>query len=278
MFGLDRGRTARLRGRYYLNVVIGEEGSYAGILNRLTLFPEVHSWLFVGCGHRVWDLPVTGKAARTVLEFLSTRWMDVLFRSYQHASLVVQCLLLATVIALVIAALVVNRPWGAAAANSLSSIGLTLPSLALLGLMIPLFGIGTTPSVAIVTFYATLPIVRNSIVGLQGVDSAVLESARGQGMSSFAVLLRVRLPTAWPIIMTGVRVSAQMSMGIAAIAAYALGPGLGGYIYTGLSQIGGVNAVHYALVGTIGVVVVALIVDAILALIARATTSKGLRA
>lgn len=212
-----------------------------------------------------------------MLEFLSTRWLDVLFRSYQHASLVVQSLLLAMVIALVIAVLVVNRPWGAAVANALSSIGLTLPSLALLGLAIPLVGIGTMPSVVIVTFYAVLPILRNAIVGMQGIDGAVLESARGQGMSRLAVLLRVRLALAWPIIMTGVRVSAQMSMGVAAIAAYALGPGLGGYIFSGLSQLGGVNAVYYALVGTFGVIIVALIVDVILALIARATTSKGLR-
>lgn len=212
-----------------------------------------------------------------MLEFLSTRWLDVLFRSYQHASLVVQSLLLAMVIALVIAVLVVNRPWGAAVANALSSIGLTVPSLALLGLAIPLVGIGTMPSVVIVTFYAVLPILRNAIVGMQGIDGAVLESARGQGMSRLAVLLRVRLALAWPIIMTGVRVSAQMSMGVAAIAAYALGPGLGGYIFSGLSQLGGVNAVYYALVGTFGVIIVALIVDVILALIARATTSKGLR-
>lgn len=212
-----------------------------------------------------------------MLEFLSTRWLDVLFRSYQHASLVVQSLLLAMVIALVIAVLVVNRPWGAAVANALSSIGLTLPSLALLGLAIPLVGIGTMPSVVLVTFYAVLPILRNAIVGMQGIDDTVLESARGQGMSRLAVLLRVRLALAWPIIMTGVRVSAQMSMGVAAIAAYALGPGLGGYIFSGLSQLGGVNAVYYALVGTFGVIIVALIVDVLLALIARATTSKGLR-
>lgn len=213
-----------------------------------------------------------------MLEFLSARWLDVLFRSYQHASLVVQSLLLATVIALVVAVLVVNRPWGAAVANALSSIGLTLPSLALLGLAIPLVGIGTMPSVVLVTFYALLPILRNAIVGMQGVDRVLLESARGQGMSWAAVLFRVRLPLAWPVIMTGVRVSAQMSMGVAAIAAYALGPGLGSYIFSGLSQIGGANALYYTLVGTVGVIIVALIVDAVLALLARLTTSKGIRA
>ncbi len=88
---------------------------------------------------------------------------------------------------------------------------------------------------------------------------------------------RVRLPLAWPVILAGVRVSMQMSMGIAAIAAYVLGPGLGGYIFTGLAQIGGANAVNYAVVGTVGVVIVALVVDLLLLLLGRVTTSKGIR-
>lgn len=213
-----------------------------------------------------------------MLEFLDDRWADVLFRSYQHASLVLQALALATVIALLLALLVTSIPRLAPLANAVSAIGLTIPSFALLGLLLPLVGIGTLPSVLIVTFYAILPVLRNAVVGLQSVDDAVVESARGMGMSPWMIFYRVRLAVAWPVIMTGVRVSAQMSMGVAAIAAYALGPGLGSYIYTGLSQIGGLNAVNYALVGTIGIIIVALIVDALLVVIGRLTTSKGLRA
>jgi osmoprotectant transport system permease protein len=68
-----------------------------------------------------------------------------------------------------------------------------------------------------------------------------------------------------------------MSMGVAAISAYILGPGLGGYIFTGLAQIGGANAVNYAVVGTLGIVIVALIVDLLLLLLGRLTVSKGIR-
>lgn len=211
-------------------------------------------------------------------EFLDARWQDILFRSYQHTSLVVQAIILATVIALALAVLVTNYRPLAPVANALPAIGLTIPGRALLGLMIPLVGIGTLPSVIIVVFYAVLPILRNAVVGLQAVSPDLVEAARGQGMSSVAVFFRVRLPLAWPVIITGVRVSAHMSMGVAAIAAYALGPGLGSYIYTGLSQIGNANALNYALVGTIAVVVLALILDAILALVGRLTTSKGIRA
>ena len=136
---------------------------------------------------------------------------------------------------------------------------------------------GDGTALAAVTFYAVLPILRNAVVGLQGVDANLLESARGMGMSNVASLLRVRIPLAWPVILAGIRISLQMSMGIAAIAAYVLGPGLGVSIFTGLAQIGGKNAVSYAAVGTVGIVIVALLLDALLLLAGRLTTSKGIR-
>src|SRR5699024_8762439 len=150
---------------------------------------------------------------------------------------------------------------------SLSSIGLTLPSLALLGLAIPLFGIGTIPSVVLVVFYAVLPILRNAIVGLQDIDAAIIASARGQGMSPAAVLFRVRLRLAWPVSVTGVRVCTQVSMGVAAVAAYAVGAGVGSDIVSGLRQIGGANALNDAFVGPGGIVIIAVVVDALLALL-----------
>lgn len=213
-----------------------------------------------------------------MIDFLESRRVDILFSAYQHVSLVVQSLILATVLAVGFAVLVTTLRRLAPVSNAISTVGLTIPSFALLGLLLPVVGIGTVPSVIVVTFYATLPILRNAVVGLQGVDGALIEAARGQGMSSAAVLWRVRLPLAWPVITTGIRVSAQMSMGVAAIAAYALGPGLGGYIFTGLTQVGGANALNYALVGTVGIVVLALVLDALLVLLARTTTSRGIRA
>lgn len=213
-----------------------------------------------------------------MIDFLSSRWLDVAYRSYQHTSLVVQSLALATVIAIALALLVNTVKPLREAANAISSIGLTIPSFALLGLLLPLVGIGTVPSVLVVTFYAILPILRNAITGLAQVPPALVESARGMGMTGVQLTTRVRLPLAWPVILAGLRVSAQMSMGVAAIAAYALGPGLGGYIYTGLAQIGGTNAINYALVGAVGIVVLALALDAVLVGLGRLTTSKGIRA
>jgi osmoprotectant transport system permease protein len=213
-----------------------------------------------------------------VWDFIEDRRRDILYMGLQHAYLVVLAVAVATLIAILVAALVIRYPRLGGVANTLSAIGMTLPSFALLGLLLPAFGIGATTAFIAVCFYAVLPILRNAVVGLQGVDPALVESARGMGMHGLAVFTRVRLPLAWPVILAGIRVSMQMSMGIAAIAAYVLGPGLGSYIFTGIAQVGGTNAVNYALVGTVGVVVLALVIDLLLLLLGRATTSKGIRA
>jgi osmoprotectant transport system permease protein len=215
-----------------------------------------------------------------VWDYITERHSQLLYQSYQHLSLVIQCVLLATVIAVGLAVVVHRNPRIASLAGAVSAVGLTIPSFALLGLMIPVAGIGTATSVVAVTFYACLPILRNAVVGLAGVDATLIESARGMGMGAIRTLLRIELPLAWPVILAGVRVSAQMSMGIAAIAAiaaYVLGPGLGSFIFTGLTQIGGKNALNSALVGTIGVVLLALVLDALLLLVGRLTTSRGIR-
>jgi osmoprotectant transport system permease protein len=211
------------------------------------------------------------------LDFVASRWQQLLVDSYQHASMVVQCIVLATIVGVLVGVAVFRSPAGAAIATALSSAILTIPSFALFGLLIPFLGLGVAPSVVTLVLYALLPIVRNTIVGLSTVDQPILDAARGIGMSRFSVLTRIELTLAWPAILTGMRVSTQMLMGIAAIAAYAKGPGLGNLIFTGLSRLGGANAVNMALAGTLGVVVLALLLDAVFVLIGRLTTSRGIR-
>lgn len=210
-------------------------------------------------------------------DFIKERHQQILYDGFQHAYLVVLAVVTATIIAVLIAMLVTKIPRLSGLSNSLSATGLTIPGLALVGMLIPATGIGTTTAFICVCFYAALPILRNAVVGLQGVSPVLLESARGMGMGEAAVMARVRLPLAWPVILAGIRLSLQMSMGIAALAAYVLGPGLGSYIFTGLAQIGGKNALNYALVGTIGIVLLALVLDLLLMLLGRLTTSKGIR-
>jgi len=213
-----------------------------------------------------------------VIQYVSDRWEQILFAGWQHFSLVVQCLVLGTVLAVALAALCYRSPRLTAVANSVSAVGLTIPSFALIGLLIAPLGFGVPPAVVVVTFFAALPVLRNAVVGLAGVPPATVEAARGLGMSRAATFLRVELPMAWPVIQAGMRVSAQMVMGVAAVAAYVLGPGLGGFIFSGLSRLGGANSLASVLTGVVAVVVVALILDGLLVLLGRLTTSRGIRA
>lgn len=213
-----------------------------------------------------------------MIDYVNERLPQILFASWQHFSLVVQCLVLATVVAVVLAAICYRSSALTAAANAVSAVGLTIPSFALIGLLIAPLGFGVVPAVVVVTFFAALPILRNAVVGLAGIDGTLVESARGIGMSRMRTLFRVELPMAWPVILTGIRVSAQMVMGIAAIAAYSLGPGLGGFIFSGLSRLGGANSLASVVVGVVGVIVLAFVLDLLLAGLGRLTTSRGIRA
>ncbi|WP_243106654.1 MULTISPECIES: ABC transporter permease [Actinomyces] len=210
--------------------------------------------------------------------FVLERWEQILFSGWQHMSLVVQCLLLSAALGVGTAAACYRSRALTSLANNVSAVGLTIPSFALIGLLIAPLGFGVMPAVVVITFYAVLPILRNAVVGLSGVDPTLVEAARGLGMSRTAIFFRVELPLAWPVILTGVRVSAQMTMGIAAVSAYVLGPGLGGFIFSGLSRLGGANSLESVVTGTVAVVVLAVILDGLLVLAGRLTTSRGIYA
>ncbi|MER5465745.1 ABC transporter permease [Streptomyces sp. NPDC002668] len=210
-------------------------------------------------------------------EYLGTRYQQLLVDAYQHASAVFQCMVVATVLGVLIGVLTYRTEWAGNLAITTTASILTVPSLALLGLLVPVVGLGVAPTVIALTLYGLLPVVRNAVVGLRGVDPALVEAAKGMGMSRFAQLLRVELPLAWPPILTGVRVSTQMLMGIAAIAAFASGPGLGNQIFRGISSLGSANALNEILSGTLGIVVLALLFDAGYVLIGRLTISRGIR-
>ncbi|NKY57436.1 ABC transporter permease [Nocardia flavorosea] len=213
----------------------------------------------------------------TLWTFVVDRRHQLFVDSYLHASAVLQSLLIATAIAVLIGVLVYRSPVGSAAATAAAGTILTVPSFALLGLLIPVFGLGVVPTVIALVLYALLPILRNTLVGLSAVDPAVVDAARGVGMNRLRVLTAVELPLAWPSILTGMRVSTQLIMGILALAAYAKGPGLGNLIFSGLARLGSPNAVPQALTGTVLIVVLALLLDGIFLLVGRFTVPRGIR-
>jgi len=208
--------------------------------------------------------------------YVSRRSSAILELFGEHILVSVLSLAIALIIGVGLGLLVWNRPLPRGAVLAAAGVILTIPSFALLGLLIAPLGLGWTPTVVALVMYALLPIVRNTVVGLQEVPSAVQEAARGVGMTKTRVLFRIQLPIAWPVILTGARVSAQLVVGIAAIAAYVSGPGLGDLIFSGLSSLGSKNALNQAVVGTIGIIIVALVMDAAFTTVRRLTTSKGL--
>jgi osmoprotectant transport system permease protein len=211
-------------------------------------------------------------------EYLVNRHQQLLTDAYQHVSAVFQCMVIATVLGILIGIVTYRSSWGGSLAITSTAAILTIPSLAAIGLLIPLVGLGVPPTVITLTLYGLLPVVRNSIVGLRGVDPALVDAAKGIGMSRIARLCRVELPLAWPPILTGIRVSTQMLMGIAAIAAYASGPGLGNEIFRGIASLGSANAINQVLAGTLGIVILALLFDAAYVLLGRLTIPRGIRA
>jgi osmoprotectant transport system permease protein len=209
--------------------------------------------------------------------YLGNRHEQLLAGAYQHASAVFQCMVVATVLGVLIGVFTYRSEWAGNLATTTTATLLTIPSLAMIGLLIPLVGLGVAPTVIALTLYGLLPIVRNAIVGLRGVDATLVDAAKGIGMSRGARLLRIELPLAWPPILTGIRVSTQMLMGIAAIAAYASGPGLGNEIFRGIASLGSKNALNQVLAGTLGIVVLALLFDTAYVLLGRLTIPRGIR-
>jgi osmoprotectant transport system permease protein len=210
-------------------------------------------------------------------EYMAYSWDHVLELAIGHALVVAISLALDIVIGVSLGVLVYRRERVANVVLAITSTFLTIPSLALFGIFIPIFGLGYLPAVVALVMYGLLPILRNTVTGLQSVDPAVAESAQGMGMSARERLLRIELPLAWPIIIAGVRVSTMLLLGIAAIAAVVNGPGLGDDIFAGLARIGGANALNLVLGGMLGIIVLAILFDTFFNVLGRLTTSRGIR-
>lgn len=214
---------------------------------------------------------------RSLIDFMSGRTDAIAQATVEHLGLVIWSFLVGTVIAVSIGILVRNRPFWREVSLGTASVLLTLPSLGLFVMLIPIVGIGFIPPFIGLTIYSLLPIMRNTVAGLNSVDPGVLESARGMGLSSGQRLWKIELPLAWPVIITGLRVSMLLISGIAAIATLVGGGGLGRFINSGLGRLGLPNSMESVWTGTLFIIIIALIFDSIFLIIRRATTSPGIR-
>jgi osmoprotectant transport system permease protein len=205
------------------------------------------------------------------MQFFSQERAEILSATLEHLWLVVAAMGLAVVIGVPLGIILVRRRalrrWVLGSANVIQ----TIPSLALFGFLIPvpfIGGIGASTAVVALALYALLPILRNTYIGISGVDPAVLESARAMGMTPSQSLWQVELPLSMGVILAGIRTATVITIGVATIAAAIGAGGLGVFIFRGVAMAS--NAVILA--GAIPAALLALVADLLLGLLERRLT------
>jgi len=172
-----------------------------------------------------------------LFEFYAHHTGEVWLLLSQHIGLVAISTAIASALGLPLGVLIARRPAWRGPVLGVANVFQTIPSLAVFGLLIPLFGIGAWTAITALVVYALLPIVRNTYAGIAGVDPAVREAGRGMGMSDGELLRLVELPLAAGVIVAGVRIATVVSVGIATIAAAIGAGGLGVFIFRGVAMV-----------------------------------------
>jgi osmoprotectant transport system permease protein len=204
---------------------------------------------------------------------LNMRWPDLLQALLQHIQLVFISMLIAIAVGVPLGILITRIKPLAAPILGVAGILQTVPSLALLGFMIPLFGIGIKTAVAALFLYSLLPIIRNTFTGIKDVDKATLEAAKGMGMTNFQILFKVQLPLALSVMMAGIRTATVINVGTATLAAFIGAGGLGDFIFLGISR----NIDALVLIGAFPAALLALLFDWLLGRLEKITTPRGLK-
>ena len=203
-----------------------------------------------------------------VFEYITTNLNQVLNLTKEHIMLTTIAVGLAVLIGVPLGILI---SYFRKASNTViggANVVQAIPSMALLGLAIPLLGIGSLPAVVIVILYSLLPIIKNTFTGITSIDKDTLESAKAIGLTRVQILMKIRIPLALPIIMAGVRISSVTAVGLMTMAAFIGAGGLGFLIFSGISTTNN----GQILAGAIPAAILALIVDYIFGLVEKLVT------
>lgn len=213
-----------------------------------------------------------------LLDFVQSNWIELLLMTLEHIRLVGLAVGIAIVTGVPLGIYISQKESVADLVLAVAGIIMTIPSIALFGIMIPVFsiinqGIGFLPAIVALILYSQLPIIRNTYIAIKNVDPNVRDAAVGMGMTTWQRLIKVELPLAFPVIMAGVRMAIVMTIGIGAIAAYIGAGGLGVYIVRGISTsyAGMIQA------GALSVSILAITIDFVLGKLQRKLSSKGAR-
>ena len=173
--------------------------------------------------------------------FLLDNWQQALILTGEHLLLVAAATIIASLIGIPLGIIISDRQNLAPLVLDLANVLITIPSIALFGLMMPVLavfnmGLGNVPAVAALILYSQLPIIRNTYTGIKEVDPEVVDSARGLGLSFSEQLREVLIPLSLPVIIAGVRIAVVMNIGILTIGVYIGSDGLGHFIQRGIDQ------------------------------------------
>lgn len=207
---------------------------------------------------------------QSLWQFMAMESDKLLSQTFQHIGLTFISLLFAIAIGLPLGIIIARKRKLAGTVLGIAGILQTVPSIALLGFMIPVLGIGAKPAIVALLIYALLPIIRNTYTGIIGIDNAITEAAKALGMSRVQVLLKVELPLAMPVILAGIRTATVINVGVATLASYIAAGGLGEFIFGGIS----LNNTNMILAGAIPAALLAIILDTLLAIIQRMDFKK----
>ncbi len=191
------------------------------------------------------------------LQFVYERRHDLLDNTIEHLFLTGVSVLIAVAIGIPLGILAYRSVWLRNMIIPLANTIQTIPSLAILALLLPLLGIGATPAITSLTLYALLPIIRNTYTGIAEIPKPVLQTAEGLGFSSAQKLWIIELPLAAPVMIAGIRTSAVICVGIATLSALIGAGGLGDFIVSGLS----LNNTRLIILGAVPAAIMALIID-----------------
>ena len=187
-----------------------------------------------------------------------------------HIGLTLISLILAILIAVPIGILIARKRRLSGVILGFVGVLQTIPSIALLGVMIPFLGIGPKPAIFALFLYALLPIIRNTYTGITEVNPAVVDAAKGMGMSKWQILTRVELPLAFPVLMAGIRTATVINVGVATLAAYIAAGGLGEFIFGGIA----LNNSNMILAGAIPAALLAIILDFLLSILQKVNLKR----
>ncbi|AMV61417.1 ABC transporter permease [Pediococcus damnosus] len=192
-----------------------------------------------------------------MINFIQQYGGQLLYKLWQHIYISGISLGLGILVAVPLGILLTRMKHGSGVIIEIASVLQTVPALALLAMMIPIFGIGALPAIVALFIYSLLPILRNTYLGIQGVDPSLKDAAKGMGMTNFQSIIKVELPMAVPVIMSGIRLSATYVIAWTALASYIGAGGLGDFIFNGLN----LYRTDLILGGSIPVILLALLVD-----------------